>query len=159
MKILVVSDTHGRWGRLSDVVALQRSAELIIHLGDGADDLDNVRFEYPEIAFMGVTGNCDRSLTMDALGEITVEGRRIFFTHGHIYDVKYGYERLVEAARRREADICLFGHTHEPLSEYIDGLYLMNPGSLGHPAYGRPTYGLIEITPAGIMTNIIEADF
>lgn len=159
MKILVVSDTHGRWGRLYDVVAKQRSAEVVIHLGDGADDLENVRYNFPEKMMTAVSGNCDRMSSLEALGEITLEGKRIFYTHGHIYDVKYGYQRLEEAARRREADICLFGHTHEPLCDYIDGLYIMNPGSLGHPYDGVPTYGLIEITKAGIMTNIVKADF
>ncbi len=159
MKILVVSDTHGRWARLSDVLAVQRSAELVIHLGDGADDLDNVRYEYPAKMMIGVSGNCDYAVNLDALGEITVEGKHIFYTHGHIYNVKYGYEQIEEAARRRGADICLFGHTHEPFSDYNNGLYMLNPGSLGRPNDGQPTYGLIEITSAGIMTNIVKASY
>lgn len=52
--------------------------------------------------------------------------------------------------RERQADLLLFGHTHQPLTDYEDGLYLMNPGSLG---YGG-TYGYVDITPAGIVTNL-----
>ena len=157
MRIMVASDTHGRWGKLSDAVQVQTKAEVVIHLGDGADDLENVRYEYPEKMMIGVAGNCDFMSPLPAFDMITIEGKKIFFTHGHIYNVKYGYERVIEAARQRGADICLFGHTHVPVAEYHDGLYLMNPGSLGHPYDGRPTYGVIEIVPAGIVTNIVRA--
>lgn len=157
MKIMVVSDTHGRWGRLSDAVRIQPKAEVVIHLGDGAEDLENVRYEYPEKMMVGVAGNCDFMSPLPGFDILTIEGRKIFFTHGHIYNVKYGCQRVIEAARQQGADICLFGHTHVPVNEYHDGLYLMNPGSLGHPYDGQPTYGIIEIVPAGIVTNIVKA--
>ena len=57
------------------------------------------------------------------------------------------------AARDRKADIALYGHTHQAEIEYRDGLYLMNPGSL-HGSYG--TYGIIDITPAGLVPNIVK---
>ncbi len=158
MRILVVSDTHGRWGRLSQVILAQQSAEVVIHLGDGEEDLENVRYEFPDRMMTGVSGNCDFMSKLDGIATLTLEGKRIFFTHGHIYNVKYGYERVIEAARRREADICLFGHTHVPVTEYHDGLYLMNPGSLGHPHDGVPTYGIIDIVKGGIVTNIVKAN-
>ena len=48
----------------------------------------------------------------------------------------------------------LFGHTHQALTEYHDGLYLMNPGSC-HGYYA--TYGYIDITDKGdIVTNIVR---
>ena len=156
MRILVVSDTHGRWSRLSSAVLAQPKAEVVIHLGDGEGDLENVRYEFPDKMMTGVSGNCDFMSRQDAIATLTLEGKRIFFTHGHIYNVKYGYQRVIEAARQREADICLFGHTHVPVAEYHDGLYLMNPGSLGQPYDGTPTYGIIDIVPAGIVTNIVK---
>ena len=77
----------------------------------------------------------------------------MYYTHGHIHRVKYGLYELVCAARERKADLVLFGHTHKPLQEYEDGLYLLNPGSL-HGAEG--TYGIVDLTPAGIVTNIVK---
>ncbi len=51
-----------------------------------------------------------------------------------------------------DTDILLFGHTHVPYTAYDDGMYIMNPGSIGYTG----TYGIVDITPSGIMTNIIK---
>ncbi len=156
MRILVVSDTHGRWGALYNVIKAQPTAGTIIHLGDGSDDLERIRHEFPDRTMAGVAGNCDffsgSGLRLSDM--ISAEGRNIFFTHGHNYRVKTGLTLVEQAARSRGADICLFGHTHEPLTDYRNGLYIMNPGSLGHPRDGVPTCGLIDILPSGIMTSI-----
>ena len=103
--------------------------------------------------FLQVRGNCDWGSTLPSVGEITLEGRKIFYTHGHLHNVKYGLYQIVCAARERKADILLFGHTHVPLTDYEDGLYLLNPGSL-HGSQG--TYGILDITPAGIVTNVVR---
>lgn len=55
-------------------------------------------------------------------------------------------------SRERQADILLFGHTHQPLTDYDDGLYILNPGSLR----GRGTYGLLDVTPTGVLLNVVE---
>ena len=75
--------------------------------------------------------------------------------HGHRKNVKFGYYGAVLAARQENADILLFGHTHSAMTDYDDGLYIMNPGSLGQAGY--PTYGIIDITSSGITTKIIDA--
>ena len=98
-------------------------------------------------------GNCDWGSTLPTIGEITLEGKKIFYTHGHAYNVKYSLYQIVCAARERKADILLFGHTHQPLTDYEDGLYLMNPGSL-HGTEG--SYGIVDLTPAGIVTNLVR---
>ena len=64
-----------------------------------------------------------------------------------------GLYRLVCAARERQADILLFGHTHQPLIDYDDGLHILNPGSL-HGSGG--TYGTVDITPAGVVLNTVR---
>ena len=48
------------------------------------------------------------------------------------------------AAREAGADILLFGHTHEPLCDFYDGLWILNPGSCRGGF--RPTYGVISLT-------------
>ena len=57
------------------------------------------------------------------------------------------------AAREEKADILLFGHTHNAMTYYEDGLYVMNPGSCsGYMA----SYGYIDITDKGeIVTNTV----
>ena len=81
-------------------------------------------------------------------------GKKIFITHGHLYNVKYTLNNLYYAAREKNADIVCFGHTHNPMSEYVDGLYVLNPGSCH--GYGA-SYAYIDVTPQGIMTNILKA--
>jgi putative phosphoesterase len=74
------------------------------------------------------------------------ENKTVFCTHGHCLGVKYGFLNLFERAKETNADIALFGHTHEPLVEYEDGLWLFNPGSIH-----EHSYGFADITPAGIV--------
>ncbi len=152
MKLLVVSDTHGNEQCLRQAIEQQPAARMVLHLGDGAREAQTVAGDTPDKPFYIVRGNCDWGQTLPEVGLIEVSGRRIFYTHGYRYQVKAGIYTAVCAAREQKADILLFGHTHEPFTEYEDGLYILNPGSL---AYGRATYGLIEITPSGIMTNIV----
>jgi predicted phosphodiesterase len=57
------------------------------------------------------------------------------------------------AAREQNADVVVFGHTHNALTEYDEGLYIMNPG---HCSGYDATYGYIDITEKGeILTNIV----
>ena len=155
MRILVVSDTHGDAWALQRAVDAQPSARTIIHLGDGAREAEDIADRFPDRDFHIVRGNGDWGAggRLSFTGEALLGGKRFFFTHGHLYDVKMGFYRVVCAARERQADILLFGHTHEPLTDYDEGLYMMNPGSLGR---GRGTYGLVDITPAGVVMNIVE---
>ena len=74
------------------------------------------------------------------------------FSYGHPYNVKFGYENIIAEAKRRNADIVLFGHTHNQYTEYIDGLYIMNPGSVGM----NGDYGVIDITSKGDIMLIEE---
>ena len=156
MRIVVVSDTHGNTRRLQEVLAQQHEADMFIHLGDGAWDVDEVSSLRPARPFLRVSGNCDFGSSFPSEGETVAGGKRIFYTHGHLYYVKFGMARITQEAVGRGADILLFGHTHVPVAEYADGLYIMNPGSLGHPDGGNPTYGVIDITPAGVVPHIVE---
>ena len=47
----------------------------------------------------------------------------------------------------------LYGHTHNAFTDYEEGLYMMNPGSLNG---WQATYGTLDITPQGIVTNIVK---
>lgn len=152
MRILVVSDTHGNEQNLRQALLAQPTAEIVIHLGDGEEELERVKRSFPEKMFLQVRGNCDWGSNLPDRGEYTAEGVKIFYTHGHLYSVKSGLYTVVSAARERKAQVLLFGHTHQPLTDYEDGLHIMNPGSL---SYYKPTYGTLDLTPQGIVTNVV----
>lgn len=121
----------------------------IIHLGDGARDAINVHHCYPEIPFYHVYGNCDGFPPDNLLvKEIELQGKRILFSHGHVWQVKSGLAKAVLAARQSNADILLYGHTHIPVAHEASGLWVMNPG----PA--TDCYGKITIDDQGILCEI-----
>lgn len=155
-RVVVVSDTHGNTARLEAAMRQQPKAALYIHLGDGEWDMAEVCGAFPNRQFLEVAGNCDFGSGRPDRGETVIAGRRIFYTHGHAFFVKSGLDRVVDEAVTRGADILLFGHTHVPVSEYRGGLYILNPGSLGYPRDGVPTYGVIDITSGGVAAHIVE---
>lgn len=153
MRILVVSDTHRDAYSLRAAILKQPRAEAVIHLGDGEEEAAGARDSFRDRMFYQVRGNCDWGSTLPWEGTVSLAGKNIFYTHGYTYNVKYSMYEVVAAAREHKADILLFGHTHQALTEYRDGLFIMNPGSL---CGSGGTYGILDITPAGIVTNILK---
>jgi putative phosphoesterase len=161
MKCLVFSDSHGTDVCIRRALNIHKDAEVVFFLGDGLSDLEPF-IRNKSIAFLAVRGNCD---SFGILGDsmvkktdyINIEGRRIAFTHGDLYGVKYGLDGVIKLAEDSSADLVLFGHTHQPLEKYIPtedgGYYLFNPGSAGGGYNSRPSYGIINITDQGILLS------
>ena len=59
MRILVVSDTHGNYQLLRQVVKAAGSVDLLLHAGDGSSDLSKLTREFPTLSLAAVAGNCD----------------------------------------------------------------------------------------------------
>lgn len=156
MRIVVFSDCHGDVFRALEVVRRNEKEKLFVFLGDGADVLDTLRQQFPQKEFIGVRGNCDFFCNLPDEYMIDVEGVKILCTHGHLYGVKFSEERLITAARGRNAQIVLYGHTHRAVSRYIDGLYIVCPGSISRPADFERSYATIDIVKQGIFCNIVR---
>lgn len=153
MRIVVLSDSHGDVSNVNRILMSQSKAEVVLFCGDGGDDIEAARLNFPEKMFISVKGNCDWGKTLPITEFFTAEGKKIMLTHGHTYNVKFTYSEVIQAAKSNRCDILLFGHTHSSFTDYDDGLYIMNPGS----AHGyNATYGIIDITPRGIVTNILN---
>ncbi len=153
MRILVVSDTHGDLRNFEEVLRKHRDAEVVIHCGDGADETYEMKKLFPDRMFICARGNCDFCCDYPNIETITLEGKKLFITHGHIYNVKSGLLNLSLAAGEAGAQLVLFGHTHNPVALYEDGVYFLNPGSLrGY----KGSYALVDITPKGILTNHVS---
>lgn len=147
MRIVVTSDSHRMRGTLFEIVEKHmQDTDLFINLGDGEDDVDQLTMLYPDLPLKRVAGNCDWGSSLPLYQCMEAGGKRIFFSHGHPFRVKMGYEEIIKEAIAQKADICLFGHTHTQYTNYLDGLYIMNPGAVMN---GR--YGIIDITKSGIM--------
>ncbi len=162
MKILVVSDSHGNTELLHKVVSQNRMCDLVIHLGDNASDGNEVMRDFPTIAFLNVTGNCDMGFVLNGVsseGTFTAEDRRIFFTHGHKYNVNFGNDILVYQAKMKNADIALYGHTHVSFAQEKGGVLVINPGSISLPRNGScGTYCILEICGKEVKYKICEVE-
>lgn len=147
LRIVVTSDSHRNSRNFFEVIDRhKKNAGLFIDLGDSEHEIELLEMMNPNLKIKNVCGNNDWSSTAPLSQVITFNGKKVFFTHGHKFHVKYGYGEVIAQARSAGADICLFGHTHVPYFEIVDGLYVMNPG-----AVCENSYGIIDIEPSGIM--------
>ncbi len=142
MELMILSDSHRDLSRMRRLLEIS-CPSAVFHLGDYDSDADTLAAEFPHIPFYRVCGNCD-SLCPTAPTELVTElaGVRIFATHGHKYNVKNGMMSLVMAARQAEAQLVLFGHTHQAMYQESNGVHYLNPGSC--KGYGA-SYGLAYV--------------
>ncbi len=160
MRIIAFSDTHrhhDRVHRLFETTHL--STDLYIFLGDVLPDIENMAYLYPDKQILSVPGNCDFMSREPTVGVTEVCGKKILYTHGHFHSVRFGTSGIKSLAKQNEADLVLFGHTHIRHAEYEDGIYYVNPGSLGEPRDGKaPSYAVIDVLPAGILISHAELE-
>lgn len=159
MKIIVVSDTHKNFMALNAVVKKNTDADMLIHLGDGEHEFSDIERAYPQFPMIYVGGNCDfgsHELTHIA----HACGYKIFCCHGHTLGVHDGLNLLVSTAKQNDCKIALYGHTHLYRTEIVDGVFVMNPGSLDSPRnHNKPTFGVIELNEKGqIKMNILAME-
>ena len=128
MRLLVLSDSHGRKNLLLQVVELHPEADAVIFLGDGERDIDFLKELHPEIKLYAV-----------------------YAVHGHYESVKYSLAVLMQKAHNCSASIALYGHTHVPDTKYEDGILYVNPGSI---SVGK--YAMVDITDKGIMPILCD---
>lgn len=161
MKILIISDVHGRCEKLSKLLRMHGDSDAILFLGDGLRDIDRLE-DIPQ-TLITVRGNCD----VFSFGAELVPSERllcfdkfkILMMHGHEHCVKAGIGKAVRYAASKGADILLYGHTHLRDEKYIDQedeifdeipehpLYVFNPGSLGDSS----SFGLIQIQNGSVL--------
>lgn len=148
MKVLIVSDTHGRHETLLMALRKEEPVDMMIHCGDTEGEEDWIRRHTTCLSVPIVKGNNDFFSRLPSELELDIEGRHVFITHGHGYGVSMGTERLAEEALSRKADIVMYGHTHRPLITKDGGLWIINPGSLSYPRQEGhdPTYILMTIS-------------
>jgi putative phosphoesterase len=202
----VVADTHCPEfldrlpPRLFEVL---KGVDVICHAGDinSEETLAELRRLAPVQA---VRGDHDRALsTLPVSRELLVEGKRIVIVHGNrsrwleepntlLWTLSLGYfsphTGLPRALRRHfpDADAIVFGHTHRPHAEVIEGALLFNPGGVHQwnpntvrrrltqgPGWfewcwlqvarhmrrkQKPSVGILEVTPGGITPSVISLE-
>lgn len=155
MKILAISDTHGKLNRVRDIFSKLRDIDLIVHAGDHYLDAEALGDEF-RIPVVTVKGNCDSGSGAKDYEIIEAECGNILVTHGHRYDVNYSLRNLMYLAEEHDCVAAIFGHTHCALSEEYDDIHFVNPGSLTLPRDGSGgTYAIIRTTEDSFDASIV----
>ncbi len=150
MKILVVSDTHGRNEALKELLGRVKPIDMLIHCGDAEGSEDYIR-TVAECPVHIVAGNNDFFSELPKEEEFCIGKYHVLLTHGHYYYISMGTEMLKEDARARGFNLVMFGHTHRPYLEQDPDITILNPGSLSYPRQEgrRPSYIMIDIDRNG----------
>jgi len=162
MKIGVISDTHLSIENSllpENLIKGLEGCDLIIHAGDLVDL--SVLEPLKKIAKVeAVCGNMDGHDVKCKLAEkkiLNVQGKKICIMHG------FGHpDKLVDILKKEffqeKPDIIIFGHSHAPKNEYIEGVLFFNPGSVTDTVFAPyRSYGIIEIGNNGeIMPRIYK---
>jgi len=155
-KLIIISDTHGGQKAIDKVRPLMLENDFVVHLGDGAGDMRAFMSEEPEKVYL-CAGNCDFFSPYSTEGIVDVENVRIFYTHGHKYQVKSTLALLAREAKARGAQIALYGHTHKPLITTLNGVTLINPGSMRYPVFEGGSYCYLVVN-GDKFTSVIVGD-
>jgi uncharacterized protein len=95
---------------------------------------------------IAIRGNCDSEVDemvidypiMATYSTILYNGRRLFLTHGHVYNES-------KLPKLSNGDVFIYGHTHIPKAEKSGNIYVINPGSITLPKENNPnTFGVLE---------------
>lgn len=140
LKILVFSDSHGRLGGMYDVIEREKP-DAVIHLGDCVDDARTLRRSYPNLMVWFVRGNNDYEPDAPLSMVIAPAGVHMYLTHGHMERCSWSSVGVLpRRAREAGCAIALYGHTHRLQEESVDGLLILNPGSISLPRGGPASY-------------------
>ena len=156
MKLFIATDIHGSSYYASQVVDKfkQSNAEQLILLGDvyyhgprnplprdyapmqAAEALNSVASKV-----IAVKGNCDSEVDQ-MISEfpfvaehlITTANRRLYFTHGHVYNKEN------PPITAKQGDVVFYGHFHTSEITRNNGVICVNVGSTSLPKDGKHAY-------------------
>ncbi len=161
MKIMFLSDIHGSIKFLEKAIErfeAEKADKLILlgdymyhgprnNLPDGYDtkEVASLLNKYKD-KIVAIRGNCDSEVDqmllefpiMSDYAEVVLEDRKIFATHGHIYNK----ERMPSL---NKGDIFVHGHFHVPMAEVVGEVYYLNPGSISIPRdNSKNSYAILD---------------
>jgi putative phosphoesterase len=157
--LTVVSDTHSTEGhRLSGrTLDAVREAELVVHTGDFMRESVLDSFHREADRLLGVVGNNDDAAIRGRLPEartFTFGGVRFAATHTR----RGGATALSLFGRTHDADVVLFGHSHQPTYDPGADVVLVNPGSHAQPRGNRTAHAEFDPDGGGLAGRLVTVD-
>jgi putative phosphoesterase len=144
MKLGVISDTHNFFD--PHIPKLLKGVEHILHAGDIGNP--EILVELEQIApVTAVSGNTDDPGFRYPLIKVVELAGRNFIVH-HIVNPHAPEESLTERIAREHADVVVFGHTHKPFCQTLNGILYFNPGYAGKSRFGmQRTLAILHCEP------------
>jgi putative phosphoesterase len=152
VKIGVISDTHGYLD--PRVENLFQGVDHILHAGDigYASIILELEFIAPVTA---VNGNNDAELSFKETECVVLGGKKILVHH--IVNPRELSDRISHRITREKPDVVVFGHSHKPYSDTMNGVLFFNPGYAGKPKFGAErSVALLELDEKGIRPKFIR---
>ena len=145
MKIVLMSDTHTDRQSVFRIRDSYPDADYVVHCGD--------ILMPPEIleGITAVAGNCDLPGYLPFEQTIEAGSFRILVKHGHDLFRGYApdYRNVARYAKQHGYNAVFFGHSHMYYDDTIDGIRLLNPGSVSRSR---------DFEPGSYMIVTIEGD-
>ena len=129
-KVIVMSDNHGQAFMMERIKELEANADFYVHCGDSETVEETLK------GWIAVSGNNDWQANLPNSLIFTAGEVRFLVCHGHRFGYFNREEYMIEVLRENNCQVLLSGHTHVPQCEYIEGHYLVNPGSTTLPRRG-----------------------
>ena len=151
LRIGIISDTHipDKCEHIPQVILQAfKDVDMVMHAGDivSLEAIDELKSACSRVAV--VVGNMDheavkKKYPLKQVFEIL--GYRIGLMHGSGAPLNL-IAVLKDAFKQDNCDIIIFGHSHKPMNENIDGILFFNPGSATDLSAGcNNSYGIIEL--------------
>lgn len=170
MKVLFASDLHGSAAYTKRLLAVaeQEDPDLVVLLGDIYNHgprnplpLDYAPMEVAEMLnavrdkLLVIRGNCDSEVDQmiskfhfvkEAV--LAIGNKKVYCTHGHIYNA----ENLPALC---QGDVLVYGHFHTVMHREVDGITILNPGSISLP---KDVRAYIVMDETGYAIRSIDGD-
>ena len=159
MKIVIASDLHGSayYTHMVLRAAEREDADVVAILGDVYNHgprnplpHDYAPLDVAELLnfvadkLIVVRGNCDSEVDQMISQFHFVEsavllegGKKIYLTHGHVYNAEH-------LPALSAGDVLVYGHEHRVYAKVVDGITVLNCGSVSLPKDDKRCYILIE---------------
>ena len=147
MKILIVSDNHQDASRLEELLDIHEDIDLWLHCGDSELYIENKLWN----SYKTVRGNMDWESNFPEVRVEQTPDFNIVVLHGHRHQVKITNDLMLDEAKKNNAKIVFYGHTHIAKVEKEKGVYFINPGSISQPRgdLSIGSYAIYEQTNEG----------
>lgn len=132
-----MSDSHSNQAFLRRAVEREKDCKYVFFLGDGLNDIQKIKGDFPDRTFICVKGNNDFGSERDTEAYRYLCGHTIVATHGHKQNVRSWHYGLIDLAVSVRADVVFYGHTHRRdfFTDASSGVYMINPGAACSGSY------------------------